>query len=69
MESYFKIACPQCGTLNIVNNGDDSDLTVADVDGVICWHCKHKWLLEGTEDWTDIDNANIAVGYSGSSHL
>ena len=62
MESFFKIVCPNCLKINLVNNGDEFDLTVDDVDGVICGCCGHKWLLDGVDDWTDLSNANLGMG-------
>lgn len=54
----YDIECPNCKEIVWVNNGDVDDLTVDDVEAVICPHCEHKWLLEGCEDWTTFDEAN-----------
>lgn len=63
MESMIsKVECPKCGVINQFDNGDDADLTVADIDAVICYQCEHKWLLEGAEDWTCLDDANTVKG-------
>mgnify|MGYP001586348304 CR=1 FL=1 len=62
MENISKIYCPKCIAINYINTGDESDLTIPDVEAVICWHCGYKWLLPGVEDWTDLINANTVEG-------
>jgi hypothetical protein len=41
------IRCPKCKSTCWVNNGDESDLTAVDVEGVICWKCKAEFDIDG----------------------
>ena len=41
-ESWYKGVCPECGQVNWFCNGDEQDVTVADVAGIICHTCKAK---------------------------
>ncbi|UCG02460.1 MAG: hypothetical protein JSW11_00410 [Candidatus Heimdallarchaeota archaeon] len=40
METWYKIICDQCDSVNWVCDGDTSDLTVLDVNGFVCWQCE-----------------------------
>lgn len=62
MKNYIEINCPKCCCKNIVDLGDLEDLTRMEVEAIVCWHCKHKWLLEGAEGWIDLENANTVNG-------
>lgn len=42
-DMWYSTDCPECKSLNWVNNGNVEDQTVSDVEGLICWNCKHKW--------------------------
>jgi hypothetical protein len=46
MESWYTDNCPKCYTLNWWCNGDESDMTQCDIEGVKCWNCKKVWSLE-----------------------
>ena len=46
MEIIYKDRCPECNAANYYNNGDPDDLTISDMDGLICYNCGHKWLFE-----------------------
>jgi hypothetical protein len=54
--------CPRCSEKNYFSVGDPEDMTGVDVEGLECWSCLHIWLLDGLEDWTDVDDANIEKG-------
>ena len=45
MESWYKEYCPKCETINWVCNGDESDLSACDIEGVKCRSCGHIWGL------------------------
>lgn len=62
METIYKIACPRCKEINQFSNGDETDLTKPYIEAIRCWNCKHEWLLEGAEDWTNLEEANIGYG-------
>lgn len=51
IETWYKVHCPKCGKANWINNGDTTDLTDSDVEGVECWgkKCCHKFEL-----WDDL---------------
>ncbi len=59
MIQWIEEDCPKCDKVCMVNNGDPNDLTDSDIDGIECWSCGHRWLLDGAEDWTDLESANI----------
>mgnify|MGYP001603977767 CR=1 FL=1 len=53
LEQWFSDHCPKCSQRNFVSNGDTSDLTVEDVQGICCWKCGHCWMIsddDGLED-------------------
>lgn len=54
------IDCPNCRNVNWFNNGDESDLTVPDVEAIRCWSCRHEFF---TED----DPAVIELCFSGTT--
>ena len=37
--TYHKWECPYCGAMNMVDNGDISDITVLDVEEADCEKC------------------------------
>ena len=39
MDAWYEISCADCGTRNLVDNGDITDCTVSDIDGFICYMC------------------------------
>ena len=57
METWYTDYCPKCGRKNFICNGDESDLTRPDIDGVRCWKCNNIWSLE-TRKNTSEDNIN-----------
>lgn len=76
MEAIYKTWCPECSEANFINDGDTSDLTRGDIEGVKCHACGHKWLLDWdnmsdderewmfeTTDYAEaVENGNIAEG-------
>jgi len=62
MSNYSEVNCPKCNCPNLLYLGDLDDLTKPDIEAVICWNCKHKWLLDGAAEWTSIDEANTITG-------
>jgi hypothetical protein len=49
IESIWKAWCPSCGAVNYVNNGDPSDFTCFDVEGVACHACEFEFPLGDDE--------------------
>ena len=58
-DHIYSVECPDCERTCWVNNGDVTDLTACDVEAVECPFCEWKWLLEGCEDWTTLEDANL----------
>lgn len=48
--------CPHCKSLCWINEGDINDLSGNDTEVAICWNCKQRWLLEGCEEWTTLED-------------
>jgi len=46
METWWKIWCCACNIPNWVCNGDETDLTRIDVEGLECHSCGHKQILD-----------------------
>ena len=58
-EQWWRSHCQKCKQANWINNGDPSDQTVADVEGIRCWNCGHCWRLADELDYADeIDEEN-----------
>lgn len=56
IEVWYRVSCNKCGRSNWVCDGDPNDCTGADVEGIECWHCHHKWSLnEEFEDPHEYD--------------
>ena len=53
-ESWYKEWCPECETVNWFCNGDESDLSGIDIEGIKCRACGHIWYL-GDQDMYDFD--------------
>jgi len=53
-EAWYKEYCPKCKTHNWVCNGDETDLSGIDVEGIKCRECGHIWFLDDEEIWEDI---------------
>lgn len=54
--------CPECLTVNYVNNGDPQDCTGRDLDGIQCWNCKRIWLFDDDPpEYVDIDLEDLNV--------
>lgn len=49
MESWLKVSCPNCKKANWICQGDLSDCTYPDVEGVECFSCKHQFVLDEYE--------------------
>lgn len=60
--AIYKNFCPKCKKINMVNNGDETDLTKMDVEAVQCYNCNHKWVLEGSEDFVTLEEAELVMG-------
>lgn len=54
IDIWYKIRCPNCKASNWLNNGDISDLTSLDVEGLECWSCKQKRKLD--ENFNELDD-------------
>ncbi len=46
VEQWFSDYCEKCKSRNFINNGDLSDITGFDVQGIRCWNCGHCWRLD-----------------------
>jgi len=44
-ETWHKIHCPECDTINWVNDGDLSDMSAIDVEGCECRQCGYIWVF------------------------
>ena len=44
MSQIFVIPCPKCGAENWFNA--DAAPRFCDVEGGICWKCKHEWIFD-----------------------
>lgn len=53
VDSILKIWCSKCQAVNYINQGDTTDLTVADPDGVECRSCHHREVWDEDELMTD----------------
>ncbi len=53
-ETWYKESCPECGTINWICNGDESDLSGVDVDGYKCRKCGYIHYF-GDEDMYKFD--------------
>ena len=42
-DSWYKEICSKCDTVNWVCNGDETDLTVVDIDAFKCRQCGHQY--------------------------
>ena len=60
--AVYAETCPNCGSRNYFDIGDPEDMTGVDVEGLECWRCHHRWLLEPVYDLVTIDDANIEKG-------
>ena len=56
--------CPRCGKDFHLNLGDLEDFTLPDVEATICPYCEHKYLLEGAEEFTTLEEAYDKKGES-----
>ena len=45
MDSWYKNWCPECKTINWVCNGDESDLSGIDIEGVKCRKCDKIFFI------------------------
>lgn len=60
-EAWYKEKCPYCNTHNWICNGDESDLTSVDVDGIKCRKCRKIFSL-------GMDEKDILIFY-GTTNL
>jgi len=67
MESWYRNFCPFCNAVNWYCNGDESDLTVLDVEAVKCWSCKKTWSTENENEIIENDDTYVYV-VDGVSH-
>jgi hypothetical protein len=68
LEQWFSDYCAKCKSRNFINNGDPSDQTVMDVEGIRCWNCGHCWRLEEVDE-IDQDNINDDPYYEDGVHF
>lgn len=59
--SVYSENCPHCRKENYFSVGDPVDITGQDIEGLECWSCHKKWLLEGV-DWATLEDAYIEKG-------
>lgn len=45
IETWYSSHCPVCKMQNFVCDGDTSDMTGFDIEGIRCWNCKSCWRL------------------------
>jgi len=45
MNNWIEDFCPNCDVSNFFSLGDLDDPSGMDVEGGICWKCKHKWAF------------------------
>jgi len=58
MRHAFSNTCPKCNKENwIVEDYSPGDYSGQDPEAINCWNCKHKWLLDGCEEWTSLEDA------------
>lgn len=46
IESWSKLWCPRCSSINWLPHGDCSDPTGMDVEGFQCWKCRRAFHLD-----------------------
>ena len=67
-EVIIKDNCPECDTVNYVNDGDPMDCSGVDIDGMQCHKCGRIWLWGDNDpdgvlqDLGLMDNVNIERG-------
>jgi hypothetical protein len=68
-EAWHHKRCPECDITNWICNGDESDLSATDVEGIKCFSCGHKYYIgfdydEASEfgGWDSIDDCNWELG-------
>ena len=69
VESWYKEYCPKCETINWVCNGDETDITVIDLDGYKCRKCGVIQYLGPDYEfdaecgqWESIEDCNWKLG-------
>lgn len=60
-ETWYKIMCHSCTTINWMCDGDTSDITAMDLDGFTCRGCQRKHSFDPDMP-SDLDNDNYPVG-------
>jgi len=62
-EAWYKEYCPHCDTCNWICNGDESDLSGVDIEGIKCRYCDMIFPLgEMPCNITDFSDINWEVG-------
>lgn len=60
---WTKCNCNLCHENNWVYLGDPEDCTLPDVEGFVCWSCKHKNIIdEQCLEWTTLEDAYYRDG-------
>jgi transposase-like protein len=59
IETWYKVTCPSCEETNWVCDGDTTNFTDVDVEGMKCWSCKKEFVFEGVDDYYRKLNLNI----------
>jgi len=49
IRSFHQFECPYCGSDNLIDNGDENDLSAIDVEEVDCESCKETFRLTKEE--------------------
>lgn len=66
MRQWIEANCWNCSAPNLIDNGDISDLTIGDIEGFKCYHCKTNNVFddEGNCIETDEDQDQLDDGYA-----
>jgi hypothetical protein len=64
-DTWYKIWCDDCQTVNWVCDGDISDMTQLDIDGFVCRKCRKLHIFD--LEWApSLDAENYEIGLEQS---
>jgi hypothetical protein len=66
---WYEETCPACGVANWIDNGDETDLTLLDVDEYTCHACKKVIRLTRGEYGDVYEPHVMEEDYSVGSHV